>query len=139
MTEQQRKALATLRFISAESPDDVWETSPAHVDGLHERAEERIRAGIADAKRSTGTSPLGLVLQGRKGVGKTHLLGSVRRMVQREGGYFFLVELTTGQEFWNDVEAAKRRSTLMLVSVQRARMKQLRDAFWRSLSDQTKP
>ncbi|KOX15311.1 ATPase AAA [Saccharothrix sp. NRRL B-16348] len=108
MTEQQRKALATLRFISAETSDNVWETSPSHVDGLHNRAEEQIRAGIADAKRSTGASPLGLVLQGRKGVGKTHLLGSVRRMVQREGGYFFLVELTTGHEFWNDVAEALR-------------------------------
>ncbi|QFZ16978.1 ATP-binding protein [Saccharothrix syringae] len=108
MTEQQRKALATLRFNSAETPDDVWQTSPSHVDGLHARAEERIRAGIADARASTGPSPIGLVLQGRKGVGKTHLLGSVRRMVQREGGYFFLVELTTGQEFWADVAEAMR-------------------------------
>ncbi|MEV1118844.1 DUF87 domain-containing protein [Actinosynnema sp. NPDC049800] len=108
MTEQQRKALAALRFNSAETPDDVWETSPSHVDGLHARAETRILAGIADARASTGPSPIGLVLQGRKGVGKTHLLGSVRRMVQREGGYFFLVELTTGQEFWNDVAEAMR-------------------------------
>ncbi|TQM80868.1 uncharacterized protein DUF87 [Saccharothrix saharensis] len=108
MSEQQRKALAALRFNSAETPDDVWETSPSHVDGLHPRAEARIRAGIADAAASTGPSPIGLVLQGRKGVGKTHLLGSVRRMVQRKGGYFFLVELTTGQEFWNDVAEAMR-------------------------------
>ncbi|MCE6993308.1 DUF87 domain-containing protein [Saccharothrix sp. S26] len=108
MTEHQRKALATLRFNFAETPDDVWETSPAHVDGLHARAEERIRAGIANAAASTGPSPIGLVLQGRKGVGKTHLLGSVRRMVQRKGGYFFLVELTTGYEFWNDVAEAMR-------------------------------
>lgn len=108
MSEQQRKALATLRFNSAETPDDVWRTSPSHVDGLHDKAVNRIRAGIADARGSTGPSPIGLVLQGRKGVGKTHLLGSVRRMIQREGGYFFLVELTTGKEFWNDVAEAMR-------------------------------
>ncbi|MFI9006781.1 ATP-binding protein [Actinosynnema sp. NPDC053489] len=108
MTDQLRKALATLRFNSAETPDDVWQTSPSHVDGLHTAAEDRIRAGIADARSSNGPSPIGLVLQGRKGVGKTHLLGTVRRMVQREGGYFFLVELTTGQEFWNDVAEAMR-------------------------------
>ncbi|NUT47296.1 MAG: ATP-binding protein [Saccharothrix sp.] len=108
MTEQLRKALATLRFNSAETPDDVWQTPPSHVDGLHEKAENRIRAGITDAKASAGPSPIGLVLQGRKGVGKTHLLGSVRRMVQQEGGYFFLVELTTGEEFWNDVAEAMR-------------------------------
>lgn len=108
MTDQQRKALATLRLNSAETPDDVWQTPPSHVDGLHAKAEDRIRAGIADARNSTGPSPIGLVLQGRRGVGKTHLLGSVRRMVQREGGYFFLIELTTGAEFWNDVAEAMR-------------------------------
>ncbi|MFE2755021.1 helicase HerA domain-containing protein [Actinosynnema sp. NPDC059335] len=108
MTEQQREALAALRFNSALTPDDVWHTSPSHVEGLHVSAERRIRAGIADAAASTGSSPIGLVLQGQKGVGKTHLLGSVRRMVQGEGGYFFLVELTTGAKFWHDVANAMR-------------------------------
>lgn len=108
MTEQLREALAVLRFNSAETPDDVWHTSPFHVDGLHARAEHRIRTGIADARASTGASPVGLVLQGQKGVGKTHLLGSVRRMVQQQDGYFFLVELTSGDAFWDDVADAMR-------------------------------
>ncbi|MFC7614476.1 hypothetical protein ACFQV2_14050 [Actinokineospora soli] len=108
MTEDQRKALAKLRFNSAETPDDVWQTPASHVDGMHAKAEVRIRAGIADAKASTGPSPVGLVLQGRRGVGKTHLLGSVRRMVQQEGGYFFLIELTAGKVFWDDVADAMR-------------------------------
>ncbi|MGW5052750.1 ATP-binding protein [Actinokineospora sp. NPDC004072] len=108
MTEHLREALAALRFNSAETPDDVWHTSPSHVEGLHFKAEQRILAGIADAKASTGPSPVGLVLQGQKGVGKTHLLGTVRRMVQRDGGYFFLVELTAGKVFWDDVADAMR-------------------------------
>ncbi|EWM13512.1 ATP-binding protein [Kutzneria sp. 744] len=108
MTEELRKALAALRFNSAETPDEVWNTSPSHVDGLHVVAEYRIRNGIADAAASTGPSPIGLVLQGQKGIGKTHLLGWARRAVQREGGYFFLVELTKGDEFWADVASAMR-------------------------------
>jgi len=108
MTEDLREALAVLRFNSAETPDDVWHTSPSHIDGLHTQPERRIQAGIADARASAGPSPVGLVLQGRKGVGKTHLLGSVRRMVQQEGGYFFLIELTSGDAFWDDVADAMR-------------------------------
>ena len=108
MTEELRKALAALRFNFAETPDDVWHTPKSHVDGLHERAEHRIASGIAEAEASTGPSPIGLVLQGRKGVGKTHLLGSARRAVQQAGGYFFLVELTTGDAFWPDVANAMR-------------------------------
>ncbi|HVD88165.1 MAG TPA: type IV secretory system conjugative DNA transfer family protein, partial [Jatrophihabitantaceae bacterium] len=108
MTEQLREALAVMRFNSVETPDDVWHTSPFHVDGLHARAEHRLKTGIADAATSTGPSPVGLVLQGQKGVGKTHLLGSVRRMVQQQDGYFFLVELTSGDAFWDDVAEAMR-------------------------------
>ncbi|MDX3663639.1 DUF87 domain-containing protein [Streptomyces sp. ID05-26A] len=108
MTEHLREALAVLRFNSAETPDDVWHASPFHIDGLHTRAVHRLRAGIADARDSIGPSVGGLVLQGEKGVGKTHLLGSVRRMVQQQGGYFFLVEVTSGMAFWDDVAEAMR-------------------------------
>jgi hypothetical protein len=108
MTAPQRQALARLRFNSAETPDDVWQTSPSHVDGLHTRAAHRIQAGILDAKESKGPSPIGLALQGQKGVGKTHLLGGVRRAVQQEDGYFFLIDLTTGAAFWEDVAEAMR-------------------------------
>ena len=108
MTEHLREALAVLRFNSAETPDDVWHSSPFHIEGLHTRAEHRLRTGIADARDSIGPSIGGLVLQGEKGVGKTHLLGTVRRTVQEQGGYFFLVEVTSGKAFWDDVADAMR-------------------------------
>jgi len=47
-------------------------------------------------------------LQGQKGVGKTHLLGRVRRIVQQESGYFFLIDISTGKAFWDDVLRAMR-------------------------------
>lgn len=112
MTADQRQALARVRFNSAETPDDIWQASPFHVDGLHPKAEHRIQAGIMDAKKSSGPSPIGLALQGQKGVGKTHLLGSVRQAVHREGGYFFLVDLTTGTAFWERIAEALRSELL---------------------------
>ncbi|MFJ8964708.1 ATP-binding protein [Lentzea sp. NPDC102401] len=112
MTAQLREALAALRFNSAETPDDVWRTSPSHVDGLHTRAEHRIRTAIADARDSAGSNPIGLILQGRKGVGKTHLLGTVRSMVQETGGYFFLIEVSSAAMFWDDVAEAMRSELL---------------------------
>ena len=62
--------------------------------------------------RAAVRAPIGLALQGQKGVGKTHLLGGVRQIVQREGGYFFLVDLTTGAAFWEDVAEAMRSELL---------------------------
>ena len=99
-------ALAALRFDWAPVPDDVWRPSPFHVDGLHRGVVGDVVAGIADARASADASPLGLVLKGRRGSGKTHLLGWVRQLVQDQGGYFFLVSLLDAKGFWDSVLAS---------------------------------
>ncbi|WP_030441802.1 ATP-binding protein [Actinoplanes subtropicus] len=101
MNEQQRAALAALRLSWVQAPDDVWRRSPYHVDGLHESALRDVRDGIAEAAASPDASPIGLVLEGRQGSGKTHLLGLVREQVQQQGGYFFLVGLLGNGDFWD--------------------------------------
>ena len=102
----QLQALSVLRLDWATTPDDVWGALPEHVPALHEQVSRRILEGVAAAKRSSGGSPLGLVIQGEKGSGKTHLLGSVREQIQVDGGYFFLIGLSHGELFWaNTVEA----------------------------------
>ncbi|EOD64801.1 ATP-binding protein [Amycolatopsis vancoresmycina] len=103
------RALATLSFDWADTPDHVWHDSPYHVDGLHGDALAAINAGIRDASGSEGPSPIGLVLRGLKGVGKTHLLGLVRRQVHRARGYFFLDDVTAGDAFWENTAEALRR------------------------------
>lgn len=103
------KALATLSFDWADTPDHVWRDSPYHVDGLHADALAAIDSGIRDAVTSDGPSPIGLVLRGLKGVGKTHLLGLVRRQVHRGRGYFFLDDVTAAEAFWENTAEALRR------------------------------
>ena len=61
---------------------------------------------MADATASKDASPLGLVLKGRRGSGKTHLLGWVRQQIQDQGGYFFLVSLLDAKGFWDSVLAS---------------------------------
>ncbi|MFB9502216.1 helicase HerA domain-containing protein [Saccharothrix mutabilis subsp. capreolus] len=76
---------------------------------MHADAMAAAEVGIRDAEASEGPSPIGLVLQGQKGIGKTHLLGLVRQRVHRAGGYFFLNDITAGDAFWeNTVEALRR-------------------------------
>ncbi|MDQ7804475.1 DUF87 domain-containing protein [Amycolatopsis sp. A133] len=103
------KALATLSFDWADTPNHVWRDSPYHVDGLHADALAAIDTGIRDAVTSDGPSPIGLVLRGLKGVGKTHLLGLVRRQVHRARGYFFLDDVTAAEAFWENTAEALRR------------------------------
>jgi hypothetical protein len=103
MNEHERKALAALRFDWAPVPDDVWRPSLFHVEGLHQGVVSDVLAGMADAHKSADGSPLGLVLKGRRGSGKTHLLGWVRQQIQDQGGYFFLVSVLDAKGFWESV------------------------------------
>lgn len=91
-----------IRFEWANVPDDVWNKSPFHVEGLHADVAQIVLAGVASARGSAGPSPLGVAIQGQRGAGKTHMLGWIREQVQLSGGYFFLVGLLDGNTFWEN-------------------------------------
>ncbi|MET7423476.1 DUF87 domain-containing protein [Dactylosporangium sp. NPDC005555] len=96
----ERRALESLDFNPAPTPDDVWRPSPYDVPELHEKAVAQILRGVNKARTGDDASPIGVAMQGRAGSGKTHLLGAVREKIQRDGGYFFLVNLINGRTFW---------------------------------------
>src|SRR6201994_424701 len=95
-------ALAALTFNWTRTLNDVWAPAPFHVEGLHAEISQDIGRAIAEA--DTGTAnPLGIVIQGQRGVGKTHLLGWTREQVQRAGGFFFLVGDLSAKAFWEEL------------------------------------
>jgi hypothetical protein len=98
MIDAQRRALAALKFNLAPTPDDVWRPSPYHVAELHREVVEQVIDGVNEARGTE--APLGMVIRGTAGAGKTHLLGLVRQRTQHDGGYFFLVSLVGGKTFW---------------------------------------
>jgi len=107
MDDLERKALENLRFDWAPTPEDVWNQTTPHVEGLNDGALKTVMAAYEDAKASRGPSPLGVAITGQQGSGKTHMLGAVRAEVQRRGGYFFLVSLLHG-DFWQNIVHALR-------------------------------
>ncbi|MEV0713347.1 ATP-binding protein [Asanoa sp. NPDC050611] len=106
MKDEERAALAALRFNWAPVPDDVWRPLPFHVDGLHAGVIQAVTRGLEDVSVSTDGNPIGLTLQGQRGSGKTHLLGWLRQQVQAQGGYFFLISLLDAKGFWSSVLAS---------------------------------
>jgi hypothetical protein len=108
MDDVERRALENLRFDWAPTPEDVWTPAETHVDGLNDPALTAVMAAFGDAEASHGPSPLGIALTGQQGSGKTHMLGAVRAEVQRRGGYFFLVSLLHGRDFWQNIVHAVR-------------------------------
>lgn len=107
MNEDERRALKALTFNWTSALEDVWRPARYHVEGLHAEAASLIRQGIQEATASTErANPLGLPLQGERGVGKTHLLGWAREQVQAAGGYFFLLGDLTRKTFWEEARTA---------------------------------
>lgn len=54
-----------------------------------------------------GRTPIGLVLEGDRGVGKTHMLRWVRHEVKSRGGYFFLAKFLEGTQRVDGCSAGK--------------------------------
>ncbi|MEU7960635.1 ATP-binding protein [Micromonospora humida] len=101
MDEAHQRALTALRFDWAPTPDDVWQPlTDVHVPALHDSILRQVLDGVAEARKSGDSSPIGFAILGIRGTGKTHLLGAVREQVHAEGGYFFLVSLLEASAFW---------------------------------------
>src|ERR1700743_3162413 len=102
MSTDELAALAALTFNWTRTLNDVWAPARFHVEGLHAEVSEDIRRAIAEASAGPA-NPLGVVIQGQRGVGKTHLLGWTREQVQQAGGYFFLVGDLSAKAFWDEL------------------------------------
>jgi len=106
MNDEERRALAELRFDWSPTMENVWAEPEAHVDDMNRDVATAILSAFDQAMWSRGPSPLGIVAEGQHGAGKTHLLSWVRERVQQRGGYFFLLGLPRGREFWQTVVQA---------------------------------
>ncbi len=102
MSTDELTGLAALTFNWTRTLNDVWAPARCHVEGLHAQVAADIGRAIAEAEAGHG-NPLGIVVQGERGVGKTHLLGWTREQVQRAGGYFFLVGDLSAKAFWEEL------------------------------------
>ena len=102
-SDRQRQALAALRLNWVMRPHQVWESFDGQVPARHDPVSLAVSAALQDAQRASDGAPLGIVVEGEAGAGKTHRLGLVREQVQQDGGYFFLVALTHGETFWESI------------------------------------
>ncbi|MFI7601421.1 helicase HerA domain-containing protein [Actinoplanes sp. NPDC049681] len=100
----QRRALTELRRLDwAPTAEDVWTSLDIHLDALNGAAGAAVLRAFDDADVSRLTCPLGLVVEGQHGSGKTHLLRWAREKVQLRHGYFFLMGVADGRSFWANI------------------------------------
>ncbi|MEV6862196.1 DUF87 domain-containing protein [Streptosporangium subroseum] len=94
-------ALESLKtFSTVNASEDVWRSVPFHVPEMHPAASYALRSGLDAATDSPATSPVGVVLEGGPGSGKTHLMSWLREQVIQRDGYFFLMSILDARNFW---------------------------------------
>ncbi len=106
MTDQSLalKALKRVDFDWAMHVKRVWQDANYDVDMLHQQEREKILNKLVMLKHSTGfESPLGIVIVGQAGSGKTHLLSAIRKYALVNALNFVLVDMTDVRDFWETV------------------------------------
>lgn len=98
------EAFRAVNFDWTRQLKSIWIDPPYHVPAVHEATIE----DIADYFVSrTGADyfeePLGRVVVGPAGFGKTHLIGELRRRVWSTEGWFVLLDLIGVKDFWASV------------------------------------
>lgn len=91
-------ALRRVNFDWVRTLDSVWlDAEPTGAP--NESLVPRIVAAL-HAQQGAAPRPPGRVLVGEPGIGKTHLVGQLRREVWRTGGWFVLLDVLGLTDFW---------------------------------------
>lgn len=84
--------------------ESIWTDDPCDIPAVQENTRRELMARLRALEDApTDTSPLGTLLLGPAGAGKTHLLGVLRAATLRQEGTFVLVDLSTVRDFWKTV------------------------------------
>lgn len=75
-----------------------------HVPALNERFTYEFEKALSQIRGAgTGMNPKGLVIRGPAGSGKTHSVSYTHHRIRQERGFFVVIPLRSGRNFWVDV------------------------------------
>lgn len=95
------RALSSVDFDWTMTLTGVWQNPAYDVEDAHGAVLDDILEPYARLEADEDAkNPLGQVIVGNAGAGKTHFLGSLRRRVIERGGTFLLADLTDVRDFW---------------------------------------
>ena len=83
----------------------IWRDPSYHVDSLHQALIDDIVNYFTQKTRdeNPANEPEGRIVVGPAGLGKTHLIGELRRRVWKNGGFFVLLDFVGIKDFWPSV------------------------------------
>ena len=99
--DQKLTPLRATDFDYAQHLENIWKDSPYHWKRSIRKLQRNCSTDLDQhAREKGGPSPLGWVIAGPAGTGKTHLLGVLRRKVWASGGWFILFDFLDVKDFW---------------------------------------
>ena len=83
----------------------IWRDQPYHVPTIHQRVVDDLFEYFETTTRAPDpdNEPLGRIIVGPAGLGKTHLVGELRRRVWKAEGAFILLDFVGIKDFWSSV------------------------------------
>src|SRR5271154_1667013 len=94
------RALRAADFNWTHDLQSVWSDPAFHVEELHQSLIDGIIDDFFAYTKKRTDNPVGKVIQGEAGAGKTHLIGTLRRRVWEGGGWFVLLDIIGITDFW---------------------------------------
>ncbi|MGC2351495.1 MAG: hypothetical protein WA553_16880 [Methylocella sp.] len=97
---QALQALRTVDFNWTHDLQSVWSDPVFQVDELHKAIIDGIMDHFLLRTKNPTAPPIGRVVLGEAGAGKTHLIGTLRRRVWEAHGWFVLLDIIGITDFW---------------------------------------
>jgi hypothetical protein len=93
-------ALRLVDFSYARTLESVWSDTDPVIHGPNETLASRIAEQFHGETQTAAARPVGRVVTGQSGIGKTHLVSSLRHRVWDSGGWFVLLDVLGLTDFW---------------------------------------
>ncbi len=98
-------AFRSINFVWTRQLKSIWRDQPYHVAAIHRGVlDDLLTYFVTNTRdRDPDNEPLGRIVVGPAGLGKTHLMGELRRNVWEFEGTFILLDLVGIKDFWSSV------------------------------------
>ena len=97
---QALQAFRAVDFNWTRDLQSVWSDPVFQVDALHKSTIDGMMDDFLRFTRRPSDNPIGQVILGEAGVGKTHMIGTLRRRTWQAGGWFVLLDIIGITDFW---------------------------------------
>jgi hypothetical protein len=123
----QLDVLRAVDFNWTRQLKSVWRDQPYHAPEIHQDVLDDLMAYFLTHTRDPDpdNEPVGRVIVGPAGLGKTHLVGELRRRVWEENGAFILLDFVGVKDFWASVALGFLNSLQVRVDEQRTQYDKL--------------